>query len=71
MMIDEKPEDPAKPKADTLMDYMTGRRPPPWKRRRNRKRKRTLGDQPDNFRSVHERATAGGPDAPEKTKETP
>ena len=29
-MIDEKPEDPAEPKADPLIDYLTGRGP--WKR---------------------------------------
>ena len=29
-MIEEKPEDPAEPKADPLIDYLTGRGP--WKR---------------------------------------
>ena len=28
-MIDDKPEDPAAPRADTLLDYMTGRGPRP------------------------------------------
>ena len=73
-MIDEKPEDPAEPKADPLIDYLTGRGPPPWKRRW--KRKRTLGDQPDMFRKRYtsERATepeAPASDPPTKPKETP
>ena len=82
-MIEEKPEDPAEPKANPLIDYLTGRGPrPPGARRRKRKRKwkrkrkRTLGDQPDMFRKRYtsERATepeAPAPDAQEKTKETP
>ena len=72
-MIEEKPEDPAEPKADPLIDYLTGRGPPPWKRRWKRKRKRTLGDQPDMFRKRYtsERATEPEAPAPEKTKETP
>ena len=77
-MIEEKPEDPAEPKANPLIDYLTGRGPrPPGARRRKRKwkrkRKRTLGDQPDMFRKRYtsERATEPEAPAPEKTKETP
>ena len=62
-MIDEKPEDPAEPKADPLIDFLTGRGPPPWKRRWKRGRKR-LRNQREMFRKHYTSERATEPEAP-------